>query len=103
MSISSQLNQDLGQLIICITGRFDYSLHRDFRACYENISVEGVQLILDLSAADYMDSSALGMMLLLKEHAEKSQALALTIRKPSPAILKILEIANFDKLLKIEN
>ncbi|MGY5450060.1 STAS domain-containing protein [Agarivorans sp. MS3-6] len=103
MSISSQLNRELGQLTIIVAGRFDYSLHRDFRACYENISVEGLQLILDLSAADYMDSSALGMMLLLKEHTEKSQAMGLIIRKPSPAILKILEVANFDKLLKIES
>ena len=103
MSISSQLDQDSGQLVISVDGRFDYSLHRDFRACYEHVSVEGIQLVLDLSNAEYMDSSALGMMLLLKEHAEKSQAEALTIRKPSPAILKILEIANFDKLLKIEN
>lgn len=103
MSISSLLNQQSGQLIISVTGRFDYSLHRDFRACYENVAIEGLQLVLDLSKAEYMDSSALGMMLLLKEHAEKCQALAFTVSKPSPAVLKILEIANFDKLLQIEN
>jgi len=103
MSISSLLNQQSGQLIISVTGRFDYSLHHDFRACYEHVAIEGLQLVLDLSKAEYMDSSALGMMLLLKEHAEKCQALALTVSKPSPAVLKILEIANFDKLLQIEN
>ncbi|WP_432452231.1 MULTISPECIES: STAS domain-containing protein [unclassified Agarivorans] len=103
MSITSQLSQELDLLIICVSGRFDYSLHREFRACYEHVSVEGLRLVLDLSQAEYMDSSALGMMLLLKEHAEKSNAQAFTIRKPSAAILKILEVANFDKLLKIEN
>ncbi len=103
MSISSHMSRDPDQLTISVSGRFDYSTHRDFRACYENVPIEGIRLILDLSHANYMDSSALGMMLLLKEHAEKSNAQAFTIRKPSPAILKILEVANFDKLLRIEN
>ncbi|WP_026960735.1 MULTISPECIES: STAS domain-containing protein [Aliagarivorans] len=103
MSIQSRLNSEDGELVITVEGRFDYSKHQDFRCSYKDQAIDGMLLVLDLSAAEYMDSSALGMMLLLKEHAEKSQARDLVIRRPSPAILKVLEVANFDKLIKIES
>ena len=48
-----------------------------------------------------MDSSALGMILLLKDHAEKS-ANKIVIQKPNETVNKILEIAQFHRLLTIE-
>lgn len=48
-----------------------------------------------------MDSSALGMILLLKDHAEKYSGKVI-IRKPNEAVNKILEIAQFHRLLTIE-
>ena len=48
-----------------------------------------------------MDSSALGMILLLKEHADKL-ASKIVITGPNPAVLQILEIAQFQKMMTIE-
>jgi len=48
-----------------------------------------------------MDSSALGMILLLKDHADKLSG-KLVISKPNDAINKILEIAQFHRLMPIE-
>lgn len=56
---------------------------------------------VDLSESDHMDSSALGIILLLNEHAEKLAG-NVVIERPSETILKILKIANFDKLFTIE-
>ncbi len=103
MSINSQISENGKEIEITITGRFDYSLHRDFRACYQELSDKVALYYVNLSRADYMDSSALGMMLLLKEHAEKNARAKVTIRQPSPPIRKILEISNFDKLISIES
>ena len=57
--------------------------------------------IVDLSATEYVDSSALGMMLLLKEFAESGGS-SVRIRTPRPEVREILTIASFDKIFKFE-
>jgi anti-anti-sigma regulatory factor len=47
-----------------------------------------------------MDSSALGMVLLLKEHVDGDKK-RLEVRNARPEVEKILRIANFDKLLEL--
>ncbi|MFO6422709.1 STAS domain-containing protein [Motilimonas sp. KMU-193] len=101
MSISKRLINNNSELEIIIHGRFDYSLHREFRACYQEQSPD-LTYNLNLSEAQYMDSSALGMMLLLKEHTEKSDQGRVKITHPSETVLKILKIAHIDKLIDIE-
>ncbi|MCE2571345.1 STAS domain-containing protein [Motilimonas eburnea] len=101
MSISKRLINNDSELEIIIKGRFDYSLHREFRACYQDQSPSLIYN-LNLSDAQYMDSSALGMMLLLKEHTEKSDHGQVKISHPSDTVLKILKIAHIDKLIDIE-
>ena len=57
---------------IRLTGRFDFSAHRAFRESYaESLRASGVkELEIDLGGVDYMDSSALGMLLMLREKAQ---------------------------------
>jgi anti-anti-sigma factor len=99
MPVSSALTADKNRLDINISGRFDFSMHREFRDSYRHH--DGVKtIVVNLSRADYMDSSALGMLLLLKEYAGEKHA-TVELSAPSPAIKKILTIANFDKLFKI--
>ena len=47
-----------------------------------------------------MDSSALGMLLLLRDHAGGDNA-DIALMNISPDVRKILAISNFDKLFKI--
>ena len=55
---------------------------------------------VDLAGTDYLDSSALGMLLLLREHAGGEGA-AIQIINASPDVKKILDVANFGKLFDI--
>ena len=48
-----------------------------------------------------MDSSALGMLLQLKEHAGGAKS-AVHIRNAKPAIKDILSVANFHQLMTID-
>jgi anti-anti-sigma factor len=100
VAVHSKSSDDGRQVTITIQGRFDFSQHRPFREAYGKQGV-GTHYTVDMSGADYMDSSALGMLLLLREHAGGDTA-KVAIRKPSPAIKKILDIANFDRLFKFE-
>ena len=52
-------------LMISVHGPFVFDLHREFRAAY--VEATGFKnCIIDLKECDYIDSCALGMMLLLK-------------------------------------
>jgi len=79
--------------------RFDYSAHTEFRNTYRD-SDANCEYIIDMAGTAYMDSSALGMMLLLREYAGSDNA-NISIVGCNPEIKKILEISKFDKLFKI--
>jgi anti-anti-sigma factor len=99
MSVTSELSQDEQQLTISISGRFDFASHQDFRNAYENrLNVR--KYVVDLKGANYLDSSALGMLLLLRDHAggERSQ---IRLVNGSADVVKILAISNFNKLFTI--
>jgi anti-anti-sigma factor len=83
-----------------IDGRFDFNMHRSFRELYERAPPEVAQYVIDLAKTHYMDSSALGMLLLLREHVQGERS-RIRIVNGNPEIRKILEIANFDKLFEI--
>lgn len=101
MTVEKFITSDGSQLSIRIDGKFDFSLHQNFREAYVNFQGRNVVINLDLSKTTYMDSSALGMILLLKDHADKS-ANQIVIQKPNETVNKILEIAQFHRLLTIE-
>jgi len=84
---------------IKIQGRFDFSVQSDFRKAYEEVTGDKT-FILDFSSADYMDSSALGMLLLLRDYAGGDSAKVELVRCRAE-IKNILEISNFQKLFKI--
>ena len=62
-----------GRAVIVLRGRFDFNAHRAFRdSCNSPLASRAVrELELDLGGVDYLDSAALGMLLLLKEHADE--------------------------------
>ncbi len=102
MPVSIQNSSDPKRVSINVSQQFDYSLHQAFRDAYRNVSVAGTVFTVDLSKATYMDSSALGMILLLKEHADKLGG-QVVISKPNESVHKILTIANFDQFVTIES
>lgn len=101
MPISVQNTGSGANIIVKISGQFDFSLHQEFRESYRHVDTKGAAFKIDLSNATYMDSSALGMILLLKEHADKLSG-SVTLSKPNESVSKILKIANFNEFLKIE-
>jgi len=97
MSVMSENTQD-GKLTISIEGRFDFAVQKDFRASYEDIEAE--KFIIDLLRTDYMDSSALGMLLMMREYVGGSNA-DITLHHCSEDIKTILNVANFKSLFTI--
>ena len=101
MSINSSVSNDGAELTISIEGRFDFSAHQDFRRCYENLDKSPAAYCVDMRETTYLDSSALGMLLLLRDHAGGDTS-TVKIVNCSPDVKKILTISNFEQLFTIQ-
>ncbi|MDX8399357.1 MAG: STAS domain-containing protein [Gallionellaceae bacterium] len=89
-------------LTITISGHFAFHAHREFKSAYKNYLSDPKidHIIINLAGIEYLDSSALGMLLVLRELAEASKK-SLTLSKPSPLTERTFDIANFDKMFTI--
>jgi len=80
---------------IRISGRFDFSCHREFNECYRSEPSRGY--VVDLSSVTYVDSAALGMLLMLREKVGNDAArVRLVGCTGQPA--EVLRVAQFGRL-----
>jgi anti-anti-sigma factor len=95
-------NEDGRKATLKLEGRFDFNASREFRDSYEQIltrrQVDNIDV--DLADVNYLDSSALGMLLLLREKAEPAGVKLALVNSRGP-VRQILEVANFHKLFTL--
>ncbi len=101
MSIAANASPDGKTLTIRIDQRFDFTAHSALRAAYATDPRRYESYVLDLRDTQYMDSSALGMLLQMREHAGGGRS-AIQIKNAKPAIKEILSVANFQQLMTID-
>jgi anti-anti-sigma factor len=87
---------------ISMNGRFDFSAHRSFKEAYDPLLLQKTVTNIEINLANvaYMDSSALGMLLLLHERAQAGGK-QVVLCKANSTVMQILDIANFGKLFTI--
>ncbi|MFH1987487.1 MAG: Sulfate transporter/antisigma-factor antagonist STAS [Rhodocyclaceae bacterium] len=98
---ASILNES-GKVTIKLAGRFDFNTHREFRAAYEPLVADSDvrSVAVDFAGVDYLDSSALGMLLMLRDKlGGANKEVALTGVRGN--VKQVLDIANFGKLFQI--
>jgi HptB-dependent secretion and biofilm anti anti-sigma factor len=95
MPVTAREADDGKTLVLEIEGRFDFRLHDAFRAAYQRTKAQHV--VVDLARADGLDSSALGLLVLLREHVAEHDA-SVAIVHCSPEIRVRLASACFDRL-----
>ncbi len=98
------LSRDSGQARITLAGRFDFNAHRQFRrVCDEALEDPQVkELELDLRQVEYLDSSALGMLLLLKDKAQ-GRGKSVVLSGVQGTVKQVLDIAHFGKLFTMRS
>ncbi len=101
MSIDATLDSGTQTLTINVSGRFDFGINQEFRKATDQAASSVKTIIVDLMKVDYLDSSALGMLLVLREKVGESKS-AVKIKNAKSEVMKILKIANFDKLFTLE-
>lgn len=97
--MQTQVRTSAGIAKIVLNGRFDFGSHRDFKTSYEAPlgAADVRELEIDMAGVEYLDSSALGMLLILKERAGATNK-RVAITNCRGAVKQVLDIANFGKL-----
>lgn len=91
-----------GKTTIKLEGRFDFDAHREFREAVETaIAAAGTQISVDLGTVDYLDSSALGMLLMLRDKA-KGVNREVSLSNCKGSVKQVLDIANFSRLFRVD-
>ena len=91
-----------GRTTIKLQGRFDFDSHREFREAVETaIAAVGTQISVDLGMVDYLDSSALGMLLMLRDKAKGANR-DVSLSNCKGSVKQVLDIANFSRLFRID-
>ncbi|MCB1906380.1 MAG: STAS domain-containing protein [Rhodocyclaceae bacterium] len=100
MDASVHSNDDAA--VIRLAGRFDFNSHREFRDAVEK-SLDGAvakPIRVELGGVTYLDSSALGMLLMLRDKAKAANR-AVSLSGAQGNVKQVLDIANFGKLFSI--
>ena len=88
------------QIDIKVHGRFDHLQHEAFRKASTVVPASGGRYVVDLGHTEYIDSSALGMLLLLHDRANRAGA-TVSVCNCAAGVRRVLEIANLDKLFEV--
>ncbi|MBL8439139.1 MAG: STAS domain-containing protein [Zoogloeaceae bacterium] len=100
MDVSVRTESD--RCVIQVAGRFDFNAHREFRdAITKSLAQVGVpQIQVDLGEVGYLDSSALGMLLMARDKA-RSAGKTVSLINTRGSVRQVLDIANFGRLFPI--
>ncbi|AGP77502.1 STAS domain-containing protein [Alteromonas mediterranea] len=101
MEIRSSYQNQGQTLVIDVGTKFDFSKVEDFRNAYDKLDDDVAHIAVDLSQTEYMDSSALGMLLNMQKSLANKE-LSYSIENARPQVAKILKISRFDKKFDIK-
>jgi anti-anti-sigma factor len=96
-----KIEGSIGRLIL--VGQFDFNMHKDFRQASQELldTAQVSEIVVDFDQVPFLDSSALGMLLLLKERASL-QKKTLSLVNCHDTVQQVLEIACFNKMFNIQ-
>lgn len=101
MTITIRIQDDLA--VLSIKGRFTYDLTQPFREAADQIGRFPAlrRIEVDLSEATYIDSSALGLLLTLRDTAI-AKGLDIRLTKVAGNVRQVILLAHFDRLFTID-
>lgn len=85
------VERDNGNVIAKMSGRVDLRYVENYKDELHSVIPTAKELTLDMENVDFLDSSALGMLVALKRDADKSQ-IKITLRSMPERVRKLLEI-----------
>lgn len=96
--LTHHVSLDGRELSVQVHHTLDFRMQREFREICQG--KQYAKYIIDMGDASYIDSSALGMLMVLHRHVHENRQ-AVQIRGCTPAVLEILRIAHFQRFFEI--
>lgn len=86
---------------VTLSGKFTFSDHQEFRSVLQKAEENNIrQVVLNMALVDFIDSAALGMLLLLHDIAKKNHK-EVMINGATGHVKKIFEMAKFETMFAI--
>jgi anti-anti-sigma factor len=101
MSVRVELQEDKNQLTLKLSGQFNFSMYNEFRDAYSDEKYKKYNITIDMQDCSMVDSSALGMLLIMKKYMDKGDG-EITISNSNEEVMKVLQIVHFEKKFTIK-
>ena len=100
MGVEVQINDNV--VTMSLLESFDIGCYESFNDSYKPYLSQAENVfVVDMSKTTYMDSSALGMLLLLRDRTGGDRERVI-ITEVGESVMEILKVANFDQLFNIQ-
>ena len=99
--VEARETSDGHSLVIDVVGRLGFDMHRDFRRAYEEQPKRYRRYAVNLKQCVSIDSTGLGMLLLLRDFAGLDKE-GLMLVHCSSEVANVLTYASFDELFTIQ-
>jgi anti-anti-sigma factor len=87
-------------VIIHMAGRFDFDSRKTFKEAMDQAIKEGMPVILDLGQISFVDSSALGLLVIAHQNF-KNKKILFCLVNPQTYVRQVLDLANIAKMIPI--
>jgi len=85
--------------VTLLVDALDASNATEIKAAFRQLSLEGRErAVVDLAQVNFIDSSGIGALLSFYKQVNQK----LTLRKPTPTVLSVLELLRLHRILEIE-
>ncbi len=87
--------------VLRLDGNFTYDSRREFKASVEKARQAGCRnLVVDLGRVNFVDSAALGLLVLTSHQFQQEQR-TFSLMRPAEKVAKLLAIANINRIIPV--
>jgi anti-sigma B factor antagonist len=84
--------------VLRVTGELDAATAPDLLAAFDGLPVQGQEVVVDMAAVSFVDSSGLRALVQLRQAAE-STGRQLVVRRPARQALRLLQLSGLTELV----
>ena len=97
-----QFQLDSSSSVVSMSGEFTFTDHAQFKSLVTRLfEAKGSAVVIDLSKLEFIDSAGLGMLLLARDEAKKTNR-ALVLRGPGGQVKRMFGVTKFDTLFDVQ-
>lgn len=96
-----EIKDDAGRTALVLREQMTYADRQAFDGLVPGLVKQGRAIVIDMAQLEYMDSAGLGMLLTLRDLAEKTR-LKVSIRSAQGDVKELLRLSCFDTLFPFE-